>query len=155
VSTVEPPQPPVAEPVPPAAPAAVAQHRAPAALRCPRCGATVAPEQDWCLECGAPARTRLAPTPRWGIPVAVVVALIAAAGLALALAFVALTDDDGAVVTTTAPATAPIQPNETPTSTVAGSNLPGGTGVLEPGAASTATPSTTAAPASTGAPAAP
>ena len=37
-------------------------------MRCPRCSAPIGPEQDWCLECGAPARTRLAPTPNWQLP---------------------------------------------------------------------------------------
>jgi hypothetical protein len=89
----------------------------PAPLRCPRCGAQVAPQQDWCLECGAPARTRLAPTPNWRLPIAIIAAIVVAAGIALALAFVALTGDDGPVATTTAPA--PAQPTATsPTQTV-------------------------------------
>jgi hypothetical protein len=81
----------------------------PAALRCARCGATVGPEQDWCLECGAPARTRLAPTPNWRLPIAFLAVVALVAGLALAVAFTTLTKDDGAVG---AAATAPAQPNE-------------------------------------------
>ncbi|HEX6619468.1 MAG TPA: hypothetical protein VF024_07410 [Solirubrobacteraceae bacterium] len=88
------------------------QDRAPAPLRCPRCGATVGPEQDWCLECGAPARTRLAPTPNWRLPIAVGAVVVLLAGVALALAFTRLTRDDGNVVAATAPTTAPVQPNE-------------------------------------------
>jgi hypothetical protein len=49
---------------------AAEQH--PQATSCPRCGRPLAAEQDWCLECGAAARTVLA----------------------LAAAFVALTRDD-------------------------------------------------------------
>ena len=85
---------------------------APVPLRCPRCGAYVAPEQDWCLECGAPARTRLAPTPNWRAPVALVAVVVLLAGLVLALAFTELTSDDGKV---TAATTAPAQPNEVTT----------------------------------------
>lgn len=85
---------------------------APVPLRCPRCGAYVAPEQDWCLECGAPARTRLAPTPNWRAPIALVAVVVLLAGVALALAFSSLTGDDGKV---TAATTAPVQPNETQT----------------------------------------
>jgi hypothetical protein len=82
-------------------------------LRCPRCGANVAPEQDWCLECGAPARTRLAPTPNWKAPIALVAVVVLLAGLALGYAFTSLTSDDGTVgAATTA---APAQPNETGT----------------------------------------
>ena len=40
----------------------------PGSIRCPRCSSPIGPEQDWCLECGAPARTRLAPTPNWRLP---------------------------------------------------------------------------------------
>ncbi len=49
---------------------------------CPLCGAALAPEQDWCLQCGAAARTRLATTPRWRPPL---VALLVLAGLCLAV----------------------------------------------------------------------
>lgn len=83
---------------------------APMPLRCPRCGAHVAPEQDWCLECGAPARTRLAPTPNWRAPIALVAVVVLLAGLALAFAFTSLTGDDGNVSSATS---APAQPNET------------------------------------------
>jgi hypothetical protein len=86
---------------------------APVPLRCPRCGAYVAPEQDWCLECGAPARTRLAPTPNWRAPIALVAVVVLLAGLALAFAFTSLTSDDGNV--TAATTAAPAQPNDTAT----------------------------------------
>jgi hypothetical protein len=87
----------------------------PVPLRCPRCGAQVGPEQDWCLECGAPARTRLAPTPNWRLPIAALALVVALAGLALALAFNSLTKDDGMVSAAT---TAPAQPNDTVTTNV-------------------------------------
>jgi hypothetical protein len=92
--------------------------RAPIPLRCPRCGANVAPEQDWCLDCGAPARTRLAPTPNWRLPVAAVVVVVLLAGLALAVAFTSLTRDDGAVAATATTTAVPAQPNEGSTQTV-------------------------------------
>lgn len=82
-------------------------------MRCPRCSATVAEEQDWCLECGAPARTRLAPTPNWQVPAIAVGAIVLIAGALLAFAFVKLTGDDGttpsqgAPVIATQPAAAP------------------------------------------------
>jgi predicted lysophospholipase L1 biosynthesis ABC-type transport system permease subunit len=55
---------------------------------CPRCGAPLHEDQDWCLECGAPARTRLAPTPNWHIPAALLAVVVALAGAALAVAAV-------------------------------------------------------------------
>jgi hypothetical protein len=90
----------------------------PRALRCPRCGAEVGPEQDWCLECGAPARTRLAPTPNWKLPVAAVAVVVVLAGIALAIAFNALTNDNGVVATSRATTAAPAQPSETPSTSV-------------------------------------
>lgn len=71
----------------------------PIPLRCPRCAADVAPEQDWCLVCGAAARTRLAPTPNWKLPVTVLATIALLAGLALALAFAELTKDDSPEIT--------------------------------------------------------
>ncbi len=91
--------------------------------RCPRCSSELHPDQDWCLECGAPARTRLAPTPNWRLPTVALAAVIAVAGAALAFAFVRLTGDDGPTPASTAPAvldTTPPTPTAPPvTSTLA------------------------------------
>lgn len=80
---------------------------APRTIPCPRCNATIGPEQDWCLNCGAPARTRLAPLPNWRLPVALVGILAIGAIVALILAFVSLTSDDSTITPTTA-VTAPV-----------------------------------------------
>jgi hypothetical protein len=119
----------------------------PVPLRCPRCGSYVPPEQDWCLECGAPARTRLAPTPNWRAPLAVVAVVVLLAGLALALAFTSLTGDDGNVSAAT---TAPAQPNETQTqnSVPAAPPTSGATSAV-PGEATSATPGATGASSAT------
>lgn len=79
---------------------------APGSLRCPRCSATVGPDQDWCLECGAPARTRLAPTPNWQLPTVALAAVMLVAGALFAFAFVKLTSDDNVVTTPAATTTA-------------------------------------------------
>jgi predicted amidophosphoribosyltransferase len=47
---------------------------------CPLCGSPLKREQDWCMRCGAAARTRLAAQPKWkalviGLAVVVVLAL--------------------------------------------------------------------------------
>jgi hypothetical protein len=79
------------------------------AIRCPWCQSPVAPDQDWCLECGAAARTRLAPTPNWRLPVAALALVAVLAGIGLAVAFVALTQDSSkspATSTITAPVVA-------------------------------------------------
>jgi hypothetical protein len=106
----------------------------PVPLRCQRCGAGVAPEQDWCLECGAPARTRLAPTPNWKAPIALVAVVVLLAGAALAFAFTSLTSDDGTV--TAATTAAPAEPNETGTQ----SSVPTAPAATETSAASAAIP---------------
>ena len=66
-------------------------------MTCPRCGAALRDDQDWCVECGAAARTRLARTPDWRMPVALVAAVVALSGAALAFAFVRLADTDDEV----------------------------------------------------------
>lgn len=66
----------------------------------------MAAEQDWCLECGAPARTRLAPAPNWQLPTAGVAAIVLIAGALLAFAFVKLTGHDATTSSQTAPVVA-------------------------------------------------
>ncbi len=99
-------------------PAGSGPGRQPAVLRCPRCEAPVAPGQDWCLECGDAARTRLAPAPNWRMPIALIAAIAILAGLAIGVAFVALTDDDEPVAAATSP-TGPTGPVTEPVVTTA------------------------------------
>ena len=119
---------------------------------CPRCGAHVASNQDWCLNCGDAARTRLVPTPNWRLPIAIVAIVCALALLAIAVSFVQLTRDDAPVTpttpTATTPATAPPATTAPPTTTappaatttVPGATTPGATtpGATTPGATTTA-----------------
>jgi HAMP domain-containing protein len=74
-------------------------------------------DQDWCLECGAAARTRIARTPAWRIPVFLVALVIAFSGAAAAFAFVRLsnTDDDLRAAKTAASLTQPAAPPTTAT----------------------------------------
>jgi hypothetical protein len=98
---------------------------------CPRCGAALAPDQEWCLACGTAVATRVAPTPRWRAPVALVGALLALLAAALLLALVELSRDPqpvakatpvpAAATPTPAPAPAPTTA-PTPTPTPAGSD---------------------------------
>ena len=107
-------------------------------MRCPRCSATVGPEQDWCLECGAPARTRLAPTPNWQLPTVALGTLVLIAGALFAFAFVKLTDDGDApasaaptAITTAAPVVPPVTG---PTGPTGPTSATGATGPITPGA---------------------
>jgi hypothetical protein len=78
------------------------------ASACPRCGAALDAAQDWCLECGLAARTRVAPPPNWRLPLAALAAVALAAVLAIVLAFALLTGNDNPVAPTgTAPVTSP------------------------------------------------
>lgn len=57
---------------------------------CPLCGSPLQARQDWCLRCGAAARTRLAATPRWRAPLLVLGTVIVLALAALTVALVVL-----------------------------------------------------------------
>jgi hypothetical protein len=60
---------------------------------CPRCGAELAPDQEWCLSCGNAVGTRVAPTPRWKLPVFLVAAVLTLLLAALVLSLVELGGD--------------------------------------------------------------
>jgi septal ring-binding cell division protein DamX len=72
---------------PPPAPAAPART-------CPRCGAGLAPDQEWCLSCGADVGSRIAAAPPWRVPVAIVGLLLGLALAAVAVAILELADDE-------------------------------------------------------------
>lgn len=108
----------------------------PGTVRCPRCGSAVGPVQDWCLTCGAAARTRLAATPNWRLPIAALAGIVVLAVLALAVAFAVLTDGDDTVV-----------PGVTPVETAASTPPPGAVG-----GAPTTTPQVGAITGATGVP---
>jgi hypothetical protein len=114
---------------------------------CPLCDSPLQREQEWCLRCGAAARTRLAATPNWRAPVAAVAVLTALSLGVLAAALVHLAGGSGSAkpTTTTIGATAPATLTPTPTGQVP--PAAGTPGTTTPGA-STA-PATTTPGAST------
>jgi septal ring-binding cell division protein DamX len=115
--------------------AAEAQHQAPAG-RCPRCGADVAADQDWCLTCGTAARTVIAPPPNWRAPVALLAVVVLLCGVAIAWALVALTDNDADVRAATAqPTTAAATTTVAPTTAPATVTAPTTVAPADPGAA--------------------
>ena len=77
-------------------------------LRCPRCGANLAADQDWCLECGAAATTRILRPPSWKLAAAIVIGVVAVVVVALAIVANSLSSDAdrAAAVHTRAPAAA-------------------------------------------------
>jgi hypothetical protein len=89
---------------------------------CPRCGAELTAEQEWCLNCGADVSSTIAAPPSWRGPVAVVGLLLAIVAVALILALVELAGDAEQVAqqpaaTATPPPVATPAPTVTPQST--------------------------------------
>lgn len=125
---------------------------APGVIPCPRCGEWLASGQDWCLRCGDPARTVIAPSPRWRRPIIAILAFGALALGVMVAAFIALTSDDPPPARTTtqtitvqpgeplapgvspAPTTAPPAPESLPTTDVPVDPVPGtpGAGTTPP-----------------------
>ncbi len=131
---------------------------------CPLCGSPLHAEQEWCLNCGAAARTRLAASPSWRAPIAAVLVVIALSVGVLAAALVKLAGDTGpgrvaSTTTVTRPSAAvvPSSPQSTtpatstPSITAPTSTTPStATGLPTTGKAKT--PATGAAPSGTTAP---
>ena len=105
---------------------------------CPRCGAGLAPEQDWCLECGAAARTRVVGATHWRLPLGIVAAVVLLLGAAFAYAFVAVSDDAGRSAQKLARGSTAEDSTPAPASTAPTTSTPAGTGAAAaPGAATT------------------
>jgi cytoskeletal protein RodZ len=107
---------------------------APPERRCPRCGSTLAPDQEWCLSCGAAADTEVVEARGWRVPLYLGGGLAALAALGVILAIVALASRNDEVSPTATPVASAVPPGPTP----APSTVPLPT--------QTALPSTTASP---------
>jgi septal ring-binding cell division protein DamX len=105
------------------APAPPAERRS-----CPRCGAALTADQEWCLDCGAGVGTTVARPPSWRGPVALVSVLLLIAVAALVLALVELAGDPEQVseqpVTAPTPTAAPATPVPTTTPPPASTTAP-------------------------------
>ena len=105
---------------PPPAPQPAAEQRA-----CPRCGAGLEADQEWCLNCGNAVGTRIAPTPRWRLPIVLVGGVLALLVVALVLSLVELGGDPQPVAkapnpgATATPSAAPDDGAATPAPTTA------------------------------------
>jgi hypothetical protein len=78
-----------------AAPAPATPVQTPPSEACPLCRAPLHPEQEWCLHCGAAARTRLAAAPRWKGLIAALAIVVALSLGVLAAALVKLAGGSG------------------------------------------------------------
>jgi hypothetical protein len=103
---------------------------------CPLCTAPLAPEQEWCLRCGAAARTRLAATPHWRGPL-IAIAVVAALSLGvLTAALVKLVGPSSNANRPVASSSAPTLPIATTPAVTAGAAVAptAGTGAAGAGA---------------------
>lgn len=128
---------------------AVETPPAPSGRQCPRCGAPLGADQDWCLSCGAAVSTRVAPAPRWRGPVAIVGAVLALAAAAIVFGLLELSNDDPervaqAPTPTPTPTPPPATPTPTPTPTVSPS--PEASPSPSPGASPTTSPEASPSP---------
>jgi septal ring-binding cell division protein DamX len=101
---------------------AAADAPAPVERSCPRCGAPLREDQEWCLQCGTGVGARVAAPRGWRVPVAVVASLLALTLIAGILAIVELASGPEQVTTaapTPAPTAAPPSvPTPAPTASV-------------------------------------
>lgn len=117
--------------------------------RCPRCGSTLAPDQEWCLACGAAAGTEVVESRGWRVPIYLGGGLVALAILGVILAIAALSDrEEQAQAPTPTPSVSPIPPSQTPSVTPLPTEPPGTitpvpTGTVSPEPTETATPDPT------------
>ena len=126
---------------------------------CPLCGAPLHPEQEWCVHCGAAARTRLAAAPNWKKPIAVLALVVALSLGVIAAALIALagnsTSNVHSISVVTSPAagvtpspgtvptaTTPQTRSSAPSTTAPQTSLPGAS-TTATGAPATGRPSTT------------
>ena len=132
-------QPEIAPTPPPEPPGESAPERAPVepgARTCKSCGATMAPDQDWCLACGTAAR-RLDQRPGARSAVTMLGLMLVLVAGAVAASYAALTDDHSVPTRTAA---APSQVAQTPP---AATTPPPATSTNPPPAATSSTPTTT------------
>jgi hypothetical protein len=100
----------------------------------------MAPEQDWCLECGTAVTTRVVPPPGWRAPLlaALGVLLLLGVGVAIAVSSISGDADRAAAVSPTADTTR----EATPSTTTATAAAPPATATATTTTATTSTPTT-------------
>jgi len=118
---------------------------------CPLCDAPLHPEQEWCLSCGAAARTRLAASPGWRGPiVTLIVILVLSLGvLAGSLVKLAGNPATAATQTTTVTTAAAVTPT-TPSGPTTAQTTAAPTTTIPSTQPHVGTTATTTTPASTG-----
>jgi septal ring-binding cell division protein DamX len=119
---------------------------------CRRCGATLGPDQEWCLACGAAVRTEVARPRGWRLPLVLAAAVVALAIAAAVLAIVELSRGTDRVAQVTPTPTPTVSPGLTPTPTTGAPEnegdqpLPGTTATPAPGVSATPSPGQSVTP---------
>jgi hypothetical protein len=135
----------------PSAPPA-SQPAAASDVTCPLCGVPLEIRQDWCLRCGAAARTRLAASAGWRAPLISLAVVIVLSLVVLAGALVKLAGDSNGSGSTSSPSTVTATvPATPPAGTVTESATAGPSGAI-PSTPVTAAPATGASSGATGTP---
>jgi septal ring-binding cell division protein DamX len=130
----------------------------PVERRCPRCGSTLAADQEWCLNCGAAAQTEVVEARGWRVPLYLGGGLAALAVIGVILAIVALASRNDVVAGPTPTPSAAAPPASTasplPTLTPLPSTTasPSPTTSPDPNATTTPDPNATASPSPTESP---
>src|SRR3954452_16145384 len=75
--------------------------------RCPRCGSTLATDQEWCLHCGAAAGTEVVEARGWRVPLYLGGGLAARAVIGVILAIIALANRNDVVPDNPTPTPSP------------------------------------------------
>jgi len=112
---------------------------------CPLCGALLGPEQEWCLRCGAAARTRLVASTNWKAPI-IALAVVATVSLGvLAAALVKLAGGSSSTtIVTRITVGAPAAPTSATPSGAESSQQPTVSSVQVPGCRSVPAPASRA-----------
>jgi predicted nucleic acid-binding Zn ribbon protein len=114
---------------------------APPERRCPRCGHAMAPDQEWCLACGAAASTEVAEPRGWRVPIVLAGGLGLLAILGVVLALVALSGGGEKLAPTPTPSPQAAVPTTSP--------IPTASATVSPLPTESATPTDTASPTGT------
>ena len=89
--------------------------------RCPRCGSALAPDQEWCLACGAAADTEIVEARGWRVPLYLGGGLVALGVIGVVLAILALAnqkeEQPGQAANPSPSAVAPLPTTAAPTPT--------------------------------------
>lgn len=95
--------------------------------QCPQCGAELADDQEWCLECGG-ARTLIHRGPDWRVPLAVIAAVIAVVIGGFVVVVISLSNDTTAQTAAGATRTAAARPSANAPAPTTGTTTAGAPG---------------------------